>query len=58
MKNTHVQMFELIEESFDSNSWICVTSLRIDDMLRECFLSCYAFAYICCACDLMVQSEV
>jgi hypothetical protein len=31
MKNTHVQTFELIEESFDSNSWfvlfLCVLML-------------------------------
>jgi hypothetical protein len=31
MKNTHVQAFELIEESFDSNSWfvlfLCVLML-------------------------------
>jgi hypothetical protein len=28
-KNTHVQMFGLIEE-IDSNSWFCVCSLCID----------------------------
>jgi hypothetical protein len=32
-KNTHVQIFELIE-SFDSNSWLCVCSLCTDVMLN------------------------
>ena len=27
MKNTHVQTFELIEESFDSNSWFVLFSV-------------------------------
>jgi hypothetical protein len=39
MKNTHVQAFELIEESFDSNSWFMLFSLCIDVMLMNvCFL--------------------
>jgi hypothetical protein len=37
MKNTHVQTFELIEESFDSNSWfvliLCVLMLYAHECL-------------------------
>jgi hypothetical protein len=48
MKNTHVQAFELIEESFDSNSWFCVVSLCIDVVLMNvCFLS-HIFFYMLC----------
>jgi hypothetical protein len=54
MKNTHVQAFELIEESFDSNSWFCVVSLCIDVLLMN-VASCHAFSFICCVCDFMVE---
>jgi hypothetical protein len=46
VKNTHVQAFELIEESSDSNSWVVLFSLCIVDMLRNvCFLLCICFVY-------------
>jgi hypothetical protein len=35
MKNTHVQTFELIEGSFDSNSWVVLFSLCIVDVLMN-----------------------
>jgi hypothetical protein len=39
MKNTHVQAFELIEESFDSISWVVLFSLCTEVMLMNvCFL--------------------
>jgi hypothetical protein len=45
-ENTHVQAFELIEESFDSNSWFVLFSLCIVDMLMNvCFLLCICFVY-------------
>jgi hypothetical protein len=46
MKNTHVQAFELIEESFDSNSWFCVVSLCIDVMLMNVYFQLYIFFYM------------
>jgi hypothetical protein len=47
VKNTHVQAFELIEESSDSNSWVVLFSLCIVDMLRNvCFLLCIFFVYV------------
>jgi hypothetical protein len=47
MKNTHVQAFELIEGSFDSNSWVVLYSLCIVDMLKNvCFLLCICFVYV------------
>jgi hypothetical protein len=49
MKNTHVQAFELIEGSFDSNSWfvlfLCV--FDVDMLMNVCFLS-YIFFYMLC----------
>jgi hypothetical protein len=37
---------ELIEGNFDSNPWLCVYSLCIDDMLMNvCFLLCICFVY-------------
>jgi hypothetical protein len=57
MKNTHVQAFELIERSFDSNSWfvlvLCVPSVLCSWM----FASCHMFAFICCVWDFMVESK-
>jgi hypothetical protein len=39
---------ELIEERFDSNSWLCVYSLCIDVMLMNiCFLSYICFYMLC-----------
>ena len=47
MKNTHVQI-ELIEESFESNPWLCVISLCIDVLLMNvCFLSYICFYMLC-----------
>jgi hypothetical protein len=48
VKNTHVQTFELIEESFDSNSWFVLFSVYLMDMLMNvCFLL-YIFFYMLC----------
>jgi hypothetical protein len=48
MRNTHVQTFELIEESFDSNPWFSAISLCIDGLLMNvCFLSCICFYMLC-----------
>jgi hypothetical protein len=58
MKNTHVQAFELIEGSFDSNSWVVLFSLCVDVMLRNVCSLVMHFLCICCACDFMFQTEV
>jgi hypothetical protein len=58
MKNTHVQAFELIEGSFDSNPWFVLFSLCIVDVLMNvCFLVMHLLC-ICCACDFMFQTKV
>jgi hypothetical protein len=58
VKNTHVQTFELIEGSSDSNSWVLLFSLCVDVMLRNvCFLVMHLLC-ICCACDFRFQTEV
>jgi hypothetical protein len=47
MKNTHVQAFELIEGSFDSNSWFVLFSLCIDVMLMNvCFPIMHLVLYV------------
>jgi hypothetical protein len=48
-KNTHVQIFGLIEE-FDSNSWFCVSSLCIDVewYAHECLLPVIHLLYMLC----------
>jgi hypothetical protein len=43
MKNTHVQAFELIEESSDSNSWLVLFLCVYCLCAHECLLSCHAF---------------
>jgi hypothetical protein len=48
MKNTHVQTFELIEESFDSKIMVCVISLCIDDMLMDVYFLLYTCFYMLC----------
>jgi hypothetical protein len=47
MKNTHVQAFELIEVSFDSDPWFGVIFfVCVDVMLRNvCFWLCICFVY-------------
>jgi hypothetical protein len=55
VKNTHVQAFELIEESVDSNSWLVLFLCVYCSCAYECLFSDYAFAlYIFCVCDFMV----
>jgi hypothetical protein len=39
---------ELIEESFDSISWLCVVSLCIDVMLMNIYFLSYIFFYMLC----------
>jgi hypothetical protein len=56
MKNTHVQAFELIEGSFDSNSWVVLFSLCIVDVFMNVCLLVMHFLCICCACDFMFQN--
>jgi hypothetical protein len=47
-KNTHVPIFELIEE-FDSNSWFVLFSVcDVDDMLMNVFFLLYIFFYMLC----------
>ena len=47
MKNTHVQEFELIEGSFDSNSWFVLFSLCIDVSLMNVFFPVmHLFLYV------------
>jgi hypothetical protein len=53
MKNTHVQTFELIEESSDSNSWLmlflCVYCLHAQEcLLLDCICFVYAMHVISC----------
>jgi hypothetical protein len=48
MKNTHVQTIELIEESYDSSSWL-VLFLCVDCLCaHECFFFwlCIFFEYV------------
>jgi hypothetical protein len=45
---------ELIEKSFDSNSWF-VLFLCVLMLFSWMLISCYTFAFICCVCDFMVE---
>ena len=48
MKNTPCTDIELIEESFDSNPWLCVYSLCVDIILMNiCFMSCISVYVLC-----------
>jgi hypothetical protein len=48
MKNTHVQAFELIEESLIQIHGLCCFSVYIVDVLMNvCFLSCICFYMLC-----------
>jgi hypothetical protein len=58
MKNTHVQAFELIEESSDSNSWLVLFLCVYCLCSHECFLLVMNLLCICCECDFMFQTEV
>jgi hypothetical protein len=51
MKNTHVQTFELIEKSFDSNPWFVLFLCVHCCCAYECFASYHTYAFICCVCD-------
>ena len=47
---------ELIEESFDSNPWLCVYSLCDDVMLMNVLFLVMKFLCICCVCDFMFRN--
>jgi hypothetical protein len=55
-KNTHVQIFELIEESLIQIHGLCCSlCIDVDMLMNVCFLLYICF--ICCVCDFMLSLE-
>jgi hypothetical protein len=54
VKNTHVQAFELIEESlFQIHGFVLFLCVLM--LCSRMFISCHTFSFICCVCDFMVE---